>query len=486
MSSFRVGNPDSSAGKPLPNPLRFPVGGLLIIVGGGRLFSSLSTILVAGVEGPLVYTDHQASPLGLVAYMNLAVPLLSIAAIGAGLGIILRKAQGYCESYCGIDILFETCLIIGSMIGMTRYDWNNALTAAAISLVTSIIAALFLCSTDMPLVAWGRAVDRPKIIDDTNWGEWLLASLRDGAVETPPDGSLGYAGVSIFLFLIIFVGGPILIGTAEPVVVVPLLVIVSALGYFNFIRLLFLRRIWQARGRSAENELRRPGSRHPVLYLRSWFGVAAPSYSSFVAWRDADESVEQILTKELRQCGPVIAVDRPRNPRYPGPFIFGQYIWRMPALGAARFSVSHACWKEKVADIVRVAELVVWPTVDPEGLSNSADLSEELQPKQLVRWVISHLIETLQPEKLVLWARPHAVDRYGHEDKREPEWTRFREEFGSLFPRPLPERLGEIRFIYFTAEREPIAVVPSGHYAVADAQKSALHALLRAKGYLTP
>ena len=349
-------------------------------------------------------------------------------------------------------------MIIGAMVGMTWYDWNSTLTAAAISLVTSIIAAFFLFSTERkPLVAWGGATDGPQVLDHSNWREWLLASLRDGAVETPPDETLGYAKVALFLLPITFVGGPILAATAEPVIVMPLLMIIGAVAYFNVIRLLFLQRIWRARGRSAENELRRPGSRHPVLYLRSWLRGAAPSYSSFVGWRDSDENVEQILTRELRRCGPVIAIGRPGDRVYPG--------WRLPCLGAARFSVSPARWKEKVADIVRVAELVVWPTVDPGELSNSADLTEELQPKQLARWVISHLIETLQPEKLVLWARPHVLA--SDENKDEPEWTRFREEFGSLFPRPLPERLGETRFIYFTAEREPVAVVPAGYYGVA-------------------
>jgi hypothetical protein len=216
----------------------------------------------------------------------------------------------------------------------------------------------------------------------------------------------------------------------------------------------FLRETWRAYARSAQDELRRPACRHPVLYLRSFAldaKLATPSLPELLLGLIPLADAEQTLTREMRKVGPVIAIGRPGE--------------ALPALGAARFYVSHERWKEKVADVVRVAELVVWATGVTEGL----------------RWEISHLMESLPPEKLVLWAHPHLL-RVG-EAEREAEWKRFREMLGGLFPRPLPERLGSTRFFYFTPDHEPIAVGPS---PFRNAQRSALRKLLRAKGYPKP
>jgi hypothetical protein len=138
----------------------------------------------------------------------------------------------------------------------------------------------------------------------------------------------------------------------------------------------------------------------------------------------------------------------------------------LPALGAARFYVSHERWQKKVEDVAKESQLVVWATGVTEGL----------------RWEISHLIENLPPEKLVLWAHPHLLRL--SESERETEWSRFRQQLGGVFPKPLPERLGEARFIYFEPDWTPRAVAPPRHdfawsmRSLLGAQRSALQALL--------
>jgi hypothetical protein len=62
------------------------------------------------------------------------------------------------------------------------------------------------------------------------------------------------------------------------------------------------------------------------------------------------------------------------------------------------------------------------------------------------------------PEKLVLWAHPHLL-RAGAAE-REAEWRKFLEALGPVFPKPLPESLGDARFICFTPDWTPIPIAP--------------------------
>jgi hypothetical protein len=75
-----------------------------------------------------------------------------------------------------------------------------------------------------------------------------------------------------------------------------------------------------------------------------------------------------------------------------------------------------------------------------------------------LRWEIGHLIENLPPEKLVLWAHPHLMHLTAPE--REEEWAKFRAALGDIFPKPLPETLGETRFICFAPDWTPIPIAP--------------------------
>jgi hypothetical protein len=204
------------------------------------------------------------------------------------------------------------------------------------------------------------------------------------------------------------------------------------------------RLIRQRRARSAEQELHKRSTRRPVFYLRSFSldaEIGQPTPLDLIL-NVAIANREEACTTILRECGPVIAIGRPGE--------------KLPALGAARFYVSHELWQQKVADVVSVAQLVVWATGVTAGL----------------RWEIGHLLNSVPPEKLILWAHPQLLDL--DQDEKEAEWRRFRTNLGPLFPKPFPERLGATRFFYFNEGFEPAPSPPGS-------QEKALVEMLKAK-----
>src|SRR5262249_52069179 len=168
--------------------------------------------------------------------------------------------------------------------------------------------------------------------------------------------------------------------------------------------------------RRADASLTRAGAKRPVFYLRSFAlddVVGRPSILELLV-NFQPFNPEQTMTGVIGRCGPVLAIGRPGE--------------ALPALGAARFYVTHELWQEKVADVATVSQFVVWASGTTLGL----------------QWEITHLLRSLPPEKLILWAHPHLLDLDANE--REVEWSRFVDGFGALFPRPLPRRLGDTRF----------------------------------------
>jgi hypothetical protein len=99
--------------------------------------------------------------------------------------------------------------------------------------------------------------------------------------------------------------------------------------------------------------------------------------------------------------------------------------------------VSQELWKNKVADVARASQLVIWATGTTEGL----------------RWEITHLLESLPPEKLILWAHPHLLRLLP--PHREIEWQSFLAALGSVFPQPLPPYLGISIFFHFDEQFRP-------------------------------
>ncbi len=292
-----------------------------------------------------------------------------------------------------------------------------------------------------------------------DWRSELMDSLRDCGVQRAPRFAFVHYIIAVFAF-----GTTVLIGwgcglfietqlhTAPPWVRTVAWGIYYLFAVFVLARVrnMFLRRAWQSSARSAEDELARRGARRPIFYLRS-FGldkrIGRPSIPERLLGTRPMNNVEQFLTRDLREIGPVIAIGRPDE--------------KLPALGAARFYVAHDLWQQKVAEVLPHSQLVVWATGVTEGLG----------------WEISHLVENVDPQKIIIWAHPHLL-RVSPK-KREAEWAQFRQVLGDRFPKPMPETLGETRFIVFDKDWNPIPVGPDWDHVFTRGQTSAIRKALQ-------
>ena len=194
--------------------------------------------------------------------------------------------------------------------------------------------------------------------DDGAWRERLLASLRDCGVQPAPRNT---ALRWIVMFLVV---GTILVLTVIVRQILdantrterdPILRSIPYILWYLFavfvlarIRTYFLRQAWKSKAATAEDELARPDARRPILYLRS-FGlderVNRRTWTERFLGTYPTETGEQALSKALRPYGPTIAIGRPEE--------------KLPALGAARFYVSHDRWKQKVSDVAAEAQFIV-------------------------------------------------------------------------------------------------------------------------------
>jgi hypothetical protein len=275
---------------------------------------------------------------------------------------------------------------------------------------------------------------------DSSWRPRLLASLRDCGVQRPPRSGTGYRVLAsiivVVLAVISLIGKELSKGLrTEGDLIFGQIIGVVWLLFCIFVvyrlRNWLWRQAWKGSAASAEDELGRPDSRRPILYLRSFLlddRINHRSFSERFLGAYPSDTAEQAITKTLRKTGPTIAIGRPDE--------------RLPPLGAARFYVSHDRWQQKVQDVAAEAQFVVLATGTTEGL----------------RWEVSHLVATVPPQKIILWAHPHLL-RLGSQEI-EAEWTKFRAALGDVFPKPLPERLGEARFLYFTEDWTPHMVAP--------------------------
>jgi hypothetical protein len=454
-----------------------------MVLGWSDKARSLVRLLGAGIVGlgfSAIVLDVTSAIdlLGLPAAARSAVPLdywlisaavlvFAPAVIWAGFAIVSRRPsrrravaiilglatllQGYIVARLVVSEIFI------SSLGL---PW---LIYAALWLVPWAIGLAYLAATrrkpeflprrEVPRFEPSTAAYRPvasKIIDGPGWHESLIASLREtGTPATPRRRAWPFV---IALIAVIVAGLSARVGVEAAVGVLDTawrslvwLVFGFALVFTFSLPFAALRRRWlQARSRRAEEALVRSGAKRPIFYLRS-FGlddeVGRPSVLELIL-NVQPGNPEQVMTRIIGGCGPVIAIGRPGE--------------ALPALGAARFYVADSLWQEKVADVAAVSQLVVWASGATPGLD----------------WEITHLIRTIPPEKLILWAHPHLLDLDA--DEREVAWSAFVDGIGRQFPKPLPKPLGNIRFFAFGPDYTPIS------YA-GRSLDGALEALLRAK-----
>jgi hypothetical protein len=299
-----------------------------------------------------------------------------------------------------------------------------------------------------------------RIVSETKIRSALLYSLSDSRVRRPPRRSRWHvAGPMVALAIVgtLWVAVAHLIQSSlthgEDLIIKPWIMLIwTAIGIVVLgpLRVSLVRQIRQIRATKAEEALAGADIRLPILYLRSfkmdeelaktsWFERAG---AFFVDWYFF-QSAEERLAKRLRKIGPLIAIGRPDE--------------ELPTLGAARFYPMGGCWREKIRDILKAAQLVVWLSGVSDGL----------------RWELRQILSEVAPTRLVIWAHPNLL---GLNPKlREMEWQKFLAELGALFPQTLPKRLGDIHFFCFDSTFNPIPIL-GNEYALSS-QADAINSL---------
>lgn len=342
--------------------------------------------------------------------------------------------------------------------------WSGVVVVGGTPALASVSLTLY---NDLKLRS-SRPVDESQASEaDLRRRDWLLASLRSTGIERPPRALIVEVIPPVFLAIAVGIpdalifrymsdalrSAPFVIGAGFYIIWITISIIV-----YGPFRVAIFRRIRRLRANSAEDELER-STKRPILYLRSfdldaevervsWLERALAALLNVYAAPTAEEN----LARSFRKVGPFIAFGRPGE--------------KLPALGAARFYVSHALWQKKVADVVRVSQFIVWMSGTTEGL----------------RWELDYLVKFVAPERLLLWAHPHLMSL--KPQQREAEWRNFLQKLGGQFPKALPVKLGEVRFFHFGPQFEPIPIVPN-EYALGSPQADAMRHLLAAKGLRT-
>ena len=385
--------------------------------------------------------------------------LMGAAAIWVGCGVALRRpwARRLGIAICIVGILGDSAYLYTTFYNGYGFEWRPDLqpTRVPISVQYYLVYTVIFAVALFYLIV-GRRADlvweppRPfdpqpssvpppsvqsTIPNDDRWHDALISSLQTTGAQRAPEniGSriagtiIGLVVLQLAIFALKSVTLPPTLRIDLQILGQALLFVISAFVLGRGVSLL-QHHLRQLRARNAEKELARDKSRHPIFYLRS-FNLEQwnpPSIRSLLLGQGA--TAEEKLVGVVRRAGPVIAIGRPDE--------------QLPRLGAARFYVTNDLWRQKVADVVQVSQLVVWTTGVTEGL----------------RWEISHLLRSVPIDRLILWAHPHllGVD----ERSREEEWSRFHAELGGMFPTTLPGTLGKTQFIYFDADGTPHAVAP--------------------------
>jgi hypothetical protein len=378
---------------------------------------------------------------------EMAYPIFGVLTLLTAICMLFGRLRWFVTTMC----IFGTLRAIFWILTANGFDLNKVVYIRGLSvelkhyyfysLFTFPLALFYtLLPREQPEVA-APAPTKRFALTEQNWHEWLLASLRAAGVRRlrlDPYWHVVAPVITMFCLTAFMLALNAIIdrmgsGRSLPDRQVAFYLRLASIPFAIFIVSRIynrcLRLAWQSRARGAERELMRNTSRRPVLYLRSFAldaQLGRPSWMERFLGTIPLATAEQAIVKVLRKYGPVIAIGRPGE--------------ALPPLGAARFYVSDELWKSKVEDTARVAQLVVWATGLSEGL----------------HWELDFLIKNVPPEKLVIWAHPHLLRL--SEARREKEWRAFRASLGRLFPKPLPERLGAVRFFYFKADHEPVGV----------------------------
>lgn len=177
-------------------------------------------------------------------------------------------------------------------------------------------------------------------------------------------------------------------------------------------------------------EILEDDTRPPILYLRSF-----SSENQFIIrrliksllWRGGrlfskDVYVPEVILREAFQSfGPLVALGKPNEKIVPP--------------GAYRMYMSEDGWQAAIKSLINSAQLVV------VQLGQTANLW----------WEINQVINTVGPQRLLFLIPAEWIKQ-----TRCPGYEDFRNAINKLLPWPLPEYIGDSRFIWFDASGRPM------------------------------
>jgi hypothetical protein len=215
-----------------------------------------------------------------------------------------------------------------------------------------------------------------------------------------------------------------------------------------------------ARGRRmralpADELLRREG-RAPVVLLRS-FGdddLIDPTFTA--TYEVVPGRYEERLVKALAALGPPIAIGRPGE--------------RDPQLGAARLYVKDEHWQRAIEYFMERAAAIVAVVGGSPGLWWEIEFAMERAPAERLLFFFPYPAPPgtrrsfwraafLQHQ---VWGRFVRRKLFPAMDaERRARYAAFRDRVNARLPHPLPEGLGDARFIAFSPEGRPILLEPA-------------------------
>lgn len=193
----------------------------------------------------------------------------------------------------------------------------------------------------------------------------------------------------------------------------------------------------------------------PVVLLRSFNDddMIDPSYP--ITNEVVPGRYEDRLIKALAPLGPAIALGRPEEPH--------------PQLGAARLYVKDNDWQHAISYLMKRAKLVLAVVGSSPGLWWEIEFAIQQIPMERLLFFFPYPL----PQKIrgsfwrtstlinPVWGRfirPKIFPAMKAE--RQTRYDDFRKQINSWLPHPLPEELGDARFISFSPNGQPMLINP--------------------------
>lgn len=271
---------------------------------------------------------------------------------------------------------------------------------------------------------------------------WLLSAAGHAVMYVVVGGWMVGLGVTKELW-----GGPV--GVVLWFATIPLLFLIHP-GSVGLI----------ARGRrlralAAEEVLRRD-ERPPVLLLRSFSDddLIDPTYT--ITYQVVPGRYEDRLVSALTPLGPVVALGRPGE--------------QDPQLGAARLYVKDEHWRRAITYLMKRSTAVVAVVGGSPGLWWEIELAIELVPAERLLFFVPYPAPAgtrrsfwraafLQNQIWGRFVRRRLFPIMNAE--RQSRYNAFRERVNARLSHPLPEALGDARFIAFSPDGQPMMINPA-------------------------